>query len=149
MKKIIFVLSFIFLAAASFAQSRVLTQTEKEMLRVDPVFKMQCEWAIKEYATYWSIQTGVGCATETDCLNWAKKRLLSVHVLTKGIQNFGEITTADIFLDGAKAKQLDYGAGDPSSVVIIQEWLDNNTFEEMADYYFKIWGDGVNMSIGN
>lgn len=149
LSKLTTVLVLTLASLTSFGQSRVLTQTEKETLSADAVFKFQCEWAVKEFATYWVNQTGVGCASETACIEWSKNRLLAVRVLTKGIPTFGDITLADVFLDAAKAKQLDYGAGTPTSTAIIQKWLDNATFEEMTQYFYKVWGNDVDMSIGN
>lgn len=146
--KLSIILLLITISFASLGQSRVLRQGEKDSLMVDPVFKFQCEWAVREFATYWSVHPGVGCATEAECIAWSKNRQLSVHVLTKGLPQMS-IGLTEVFLNGSKGKELVYG-NDPTNMQIIQLWLSSpNEFEEFASEFFKVWGNEVDMSIGN
>lgn len=148
MKKLLLIIVLSIACVNIFAQARVLTQQEKDSLKNDPVFKLQCEWAVREFASYWSLQTGVSCATEVECIAWAKNRLLSIHVLTKGVPQMN-ISLTEVFLNAGKGKELAYGAN-PTTLEITQLWLSApNEFEEFAAEFFKVWGNDVDMSVGN
>jgi hypothetical protein len=147
MKKQILILLLCLISSLSYSQ-RVMTAEEKESLVNDPVFALQCKWAIKDYADFWSNNDGSAAANLEARITWAKNRLLSVSVLLSGITYQPENVTR-IFLEAAKGKQFDLGAAPVSTSVLIQEWLDTSSFEEFTAIYFKNWGDQVNMSVGN
>lgn len=122
---------------------RVLTSQEKESLKTDPQFIASCEWALREYAAYWSIHDG-NLPSESARVKWAKDRKMSVEIHT------GEISDPNLalqFLKVGKGIQVDLDAPPVDNIVIIEALLAANKFEEMASLYMDLKGDSINFSI--
>lgn len=123
---------------------RVLTAEEKENLKNDPEFIAAAQWAVRDYAAYWSVHDGAGMATEVARVKWAKDRYLSVPIHT------GDISDPNIalqFLKVGKGIQVDLGTAPQPNEVIIDALVAGNKFEEMASLYMDILGEGVNFSV--
>lgn len=133
-------------STVAFSQTRVMTSKEKEKLLTNAEFKSRCEWAIRDYASYWSIHDGSGLSTEADRIKWAKDRLFGVAIVTNGITD-PNVTLK--FLTAAKGKQFSLPAGEQEVDTLLAAWNTANTYEEMTSEYFRYIGNTVDMSIGN
>jgi hypothetical protein len=122
---------------------RVLTSEEKESLKTDPEFLAKCEWALREYAAYWSIHDG-NLPSEAARIKWAKDRKMSVEIHT------GEISDPNLtlqFLKVGKGIQIDLGPSPQPNNIIISALLSGSKFEEMSSLYMDLKGQSINFSI--
>lgn len=145
MKKFIFIFALVTISMVGFSQ-RVLTDVERQSLLNHPTFQMHCEFAVRNYADYWSIHDGAGLSTEAARIKWAKDRILSVKIITVDI---GDASLALKFVKLSKGMQFSLGAAPQNADTIISEFLSGNKFEELASSYFTLLGDDINLSIGN
>jgi hypothetical protein len=143
--KSLFAIAFLLISFASFSQ-RVLTEEERQQLLGSSIFSEKCQWAVRDYAAYWSIHDGAGLATESDRIKWAKDRQLSIAILKNDITDPHLVVR---FLNASKGKQFTLGAAPQSTATIIAAWDSGNAFEEFVAQYFSVLGDDINFSIGN
>lgn len=147
MKKQILIIAFLLTSIISFAQSnRVLSEAERQQLLGSSAFKEKCEWAVRDYAAYWSIHDGSGLSTEVDRIAWAKDRPLSVSILKHGIT---DPHLVEAFLNAAKGRQFSLNAAPLDNTTLIAAWDSSSAFEEFVSQYFKLLGDDINFSVGN
>jgi len=146
MKKFILVSVLALLAIVSFGQ-RVLTDEERESLKSNGTFLYRCEWAVRNYAEYWSVHDGASLAnTEAARIKWAKDRILSVNIVLGGV-NDEQLTLR--FINISKGMTFSIGAAPQPAETIIDAFIASNRFDEIAGTYFTLLGDGINFSVGN
>jgi hypothetical protein len=144
--KILFLLLMVVASVTSFSQ-RVLTDEERESLKSNGTFLYRAEWAVRNYAEYWSAHDGAGLAnTEAARIKWAKDRILSVNIVLGGV-NDPQLTLR--FINISKGMQFTIGAAPQPAETIIAAFIADNRFDEIAGTYFTLLGDGINFSIGN
>lgn len=147
MKKHILILAIALCASMpSFAQ-RVLTDDERQALSTSAVFQQKCQWAVRNYATYWSEHDGSGMTTTAQKMKWAKDRITSIEILKN---NSVDQDIAIRFLNYSKAKTFSgLSAAPASEASIIAAWVTGNTFDEFVSKYFDLLADDIDFVIGN
>jgi hypothetical protein len=80
MKNKILILLLTLVSFVGYSQ-RVLTDDERQTLSTSETFKQKCQWAVRNYATYWSGHDGSGLTTTAQKMKWAKDRISSVEIL--------------------------------------------------------------------
>lgn len=123
---------------------RVLTDEERQTIQGDTHFLEKCQFAARNYASYWSIHDGSGLANEAARIKWAKDRINAVRIVKDGVQ---DPKIAERFVTLAKGIQFSIGAAPVDSETIIAAWVSGNRFDEIASQYFDILGDGTDMSV--
>lgn len=146
-KQLFFVALFMLTLSVSYGQ-RVLSEQERQQLLGSSEFIEKCQWAVRDYAAFWSVHDGgAGVpATETGRIKWAKDRQLSIHILKT---DANDPLLAVRFLNASKGKQFNLGASPQSNAALIAAWVNDNAFDEFVGIYFNYLGDDINMSIGN
>lgn len=134
------------LTILSYAQTRVMTDDERETLKNSATFKQKCQWATRNFAAFWSVDLGASATNENERITWAKNRQLSVEILKNDTKD-DDISLR--FLNAGKGKQFTLGAAPQPEATLINAWVTTNSFEEFVVEYFKVLGDNINMSIGN
>jgi hypothetical protein len=143
--KILFVLFLLFVSGITFGQ-RVLTEEERQQLLTSSEFQEKCQWAVRDYAAFWSVNDGSSANTEALRIKWAKDRILSINIMKTDANDPLLVVR---FLNAAKGKQFTIGAAPQSTSVLIAAWVSANSFEEFVGAYFTVLGDDINFSIGN
>lgn len=129
----------------SLAQSnRVLTEPERQSLLGSSAFLEKCQWAVRDYATYWSGHDGSGLSTESDRINWAKDRQLSISILKNGVNDSHLV---EVFLNASKGREFLLNASPESVSTLVSAWDSSSAFEEFVAQYFRILGDNINFSL--
>lgn len=123
---------------------RVLTDVERQSLQADPAYRLNCEWAARNYAQFWASHNGAGLSDQ-DRLKWAKDRLLAVDVQLRDLNDEGIVLKC---LRVSKAMEVDLNAAPQDSSVIITAMLAQNKFAEVASLYFDLKGEDINFSVG-
>lgn len=118
----------------SFATAqRVLTEEERAALIVNSDFKQKCEWAIRDYASYWNDHDGSGldAAGRT---KW-RREYQTVRWVVRAEYNDGNLALRFVIL--AKGMQFNLGAS-PTDAQIIALFVSGNKFDELASKYFEL-----------
>lgn len=144
MKTIKLLILLFFISSTTFAQ-RVLSEDERQSILSNSDFKQKCEWAVRDYAAYWSIHDGSNLATEALRLKWARDRVISVKLLTLGVSDPHMV---EIFLNASKGKTLSLAAAPVSDATIIASWVSGNVFDEFVGNYFQVLGREVEIELG-
>lgn len=146
MKKIVFSLLLLMaIALPSFSQ-RVLTDEERESLIADPSFIYHSQWAVRNYAAYWSIHDGSSLSPEAARIKWAKDRMISVKIVNYDI-NDNNLSLR--FIKLSKGITFSLGAAPQPPATIVAAFVAGNRFDELSSLYFDLLADEINMSIGN
>lgn len=122
---------------------RVLTDVEKQELKNNSLFLEKCQWAVRDYASYWAIHDGAGLDA-AGRIKWAKDRLNSVAI---HLNDSTDSAMALKFCKLAKGMQFDLGASPQTAETIIAAMVSGNKFEELASQYFDLIGEATNFSI--
>jgi hypothetical protein len=146
MKNKILILLLTLVSFVGYSQ-RVLTDDERQTLSTSETFKQKCQWAVRNYATYWSGHDGSGLTTTAQKMKWAKDRISSVEILKN---NTVDQDIAIRFLNASKAKTFSgLSAAPASEASIIAAWVTANTFDEFVSQYFDLIADDIDFTIGN
>jgi hypothetical protein len=122
---------------------RVLTDVEKQELKSNSLFLEKCQWAIRDYASYWAIHDGSGLDA-TGRIKWAKDRLKAVDIT---LNDTNDPAIALKFCKLAKGMQFNLAASPDTAANIIAAMVAGNKFEELTSMYFDMLGESVNFSI--
>jgi hypothetical protein len=122
---------------------RVLTDVEKQELKSNSLFLEKCQWAIRDYASYWAIHSGDGL-NDTQRIKWAKDRLKAVDIT---LNDTNDPSIALKFCKLAKGMQFNLAASPDTAANIIAAMVAGNKFEELTSMYFDMLGESVNFSI--
>lgn len=122
---------------------RVLTDDERQALQGSSQFLEKAQWAVRNYAAYWSIHDGSGLSGTT-LIKWAKDRLLSVDIV---VNDISDPSIALKFVKLSKGMQFDLASAPVATSAIISAFVSSNKFEECSSLYFDLQGEQVNFSI--
>lgn len=121
------------------AVNRVLTNAEKEQLQSSTRFKSEADWAIRNFASYWSstdqgqIGTQIG---QVGYENWFKNHIFATDKMQSGI-NDPDISLT--FLVLAKGMNLWDSAVIPFNIdTVIDYMIANSKFDELATGYASL-----------
>lgn len=81
------------------AQNRVLTSSEKELLRADASFKLEVRWSVLDYFAYWKGQDGTavpGGQTANNLKKWSKIRHF---IASNDLSIAASSTVVDLYID--------------------------------------------------
>ena len=143
MKKLIFIL-FALISVASFGQ-RVLTDDERLSLVASDDFKLKCQMAVRNYASYWSQHDGSGLGTEALRIKWAKDRLIAVGYITNPAVADPDIALKYVVY--SKGATFTLGTAPQPAATIITAWVNAGKFDEFTSIYYDVLGGGYKMSI--
>lgn len=121
---------------------RVLTSEERQNLQGNTDFIEKAEWAVRDYASYWSMHDGGGLDANGR-IKWAKDRLNSVNIV---LNDINDSSLGLKFMKLGKGVQVDLGAAPVDPEVIIAAFEAANKFEEIASLYFDQLGETINFS---
>lgn len=122
---------------------RVLTDDERQALQGSSQFLEKAQWAVRNYAAYWSIHDGSGLSG-TALIKWAKDRMQSVDVV---INDISDPSVALKFVKLSKGMQFDLAPANVATATIIAAFVAGNKFEECASLYFDLQGEQINFSV--
>lgn len=122
---------------------RVLTDTERQALQGSSTFLEKAQWAIRNYASYWSAHDGSGL-NGNQLIKWAKDRMLSVNIV---LNDISDPSIALKFVKISKGMQFDLGPAPVNTDAIIDAFTNANKFEECASSYFDLQGEAINFSL--
>lgn len=125
---------------------RVLSDEERQSLKESTTFLQKCEWAVRNYADYWSVHTGSGLVdTEAARIKWLKDRLVGVNVVMTDI-NDSDLTLK--FVKLGKGIQYDLNPSPESVDTIIAAMVAGSRFDELASSYFTLRGESIDFTVG-
>lgn len=133
MKKFILILIFGLVAFVPCLGQSVLTSEERQSLAGNSYFTEKCQWAIRDYASYWYIHDGTGLNT-ADRAKWREE---FVFVKSVNRAEYSDSNLALRFVILSKGMQFNVDA-DPTSEEIIALFVANNKFDELASMYFAL-----------
>lgn len=136
MKTITLILLCFFVSFASLSQ-RVLTASERGLLVTHTVFREKCEWAIRDYASFWKAHDGASLNT-TERAKWRREYEVVKRVVAATYQ---DNTLALRFVILAKGMQFNLDS-DPTDAEIIELFVSTGKFEELASLYFDLVLEG-------
>ncbi len=122
---------------------RVLTDQERQQLQGSSEFLEAAQWAVRNYAAYWSIHDGAALAGAA-LIKWVKDRLKSVNIV---LNDINDPAIALKFVKLSKGMQFDLGAAVQPTATIIAAFQAGNKFEECASLYFDLEGEQINFSL--
>lgn len=122
---------------------RVLTDVERQALQSSNEFSEKAQWAVRDYASYWSIHDGAGLSG-AQLIKWVKDRLQSVSIV---LNDVNDPLVALRFVKVSKGMQFDLGVAPVDTQVIIDAFQAGNKFEECASLYFDLQGESINFSV--
>ncbi len=143
MKKLIFIL-FTLISVSSFAQ-RVLTDDERLSLLTSDDFRLKCQMAVRNYASYWSQHDGSGLSTQALRIKWAKDRLISIDKITNPLVSDPNIAIKYVIY--SKGATFILGAAPQPVEVIVAAWVSAGKFDEFTSTYYDVIGGNYKMTI--
>ena len=122
------------------AINRVLKSTEKEILVDHSGFRIEVEWALKNFASYWSDPAAaaaqvVGAGFQRAAINhiYCSRIIANQSIVSSNIAGIAE----DFIMLAKGMNLVDDGAGfDPD--VVVAYMAANAKFDELADLYVKL-----------
>lgn len=121
------------------AINRVLTSAEKEVLQSNARFISECQWAVRDFAAYWSSTDGGTIGNQIGAVGYAthyKNHTFAVGVMTSG---FNDTTVGQTFTILAKGMNLWDSAVTPFNAdIVIDYMIANGKFEELAISYVAL-----------
>lgn len=133
MKKFCIILFSVLCLFTNVEAQRVLNDDERQKLVGNSLFTDKCQWAIRDYASYWNSHDGAGLNTN-DRLKWRKEYTYVASVVRA---DYGDPNLALRFVILAKGMTFNVDA-DPTSEEIIALFVAGNKFEELASLYFGL-----------
>jgi hypothetical protein len=124
---------------------RALTDDERESLKNDALYLQKVQWAVRNYANFWSANDGSGANTEVARIKWAKDRILGVQIEINDIQDQNLALNA---LKASKGLQIDLAPAPVPAETIIEAMVSSNKFEEVAGLYMATQYENINMNVG-
>ncbi len=123
---------------------RVLTDDERQDLQGDPTFIEKSQWAVRNYADFWSVNDGSSASTEALKIKWAKDRQLGVSIV---LNDINDPAIGLKFVKISKAMEFDLAAAPVAISVIVAAFVAGNKFDEIAGTYFTQLGETINFSV--
>lgn len=133
MKKFCIILFSILCLFINVEAQRVLNDDERQQLVAHTLFTQKCQWAIRDYASYWNGHDGTGLSTN-ERLKWRREY---AHVSSIVRADYTDPNLTLRFLILAKGMTFAVDA-DPTSEEIIALFVSGNKFEELASLYFDM-----------
>lgn len=112
---------------------RVLTEEERDNLVNDIDFQKKCQWAIRDYASFWIGHDGSGLSTD-DRFKWRREYAL---IKTVWNANYVDPLLSARFIILAKGMQFNIAAT-PTVEEIIAQFVATGAFESLASQYFDM-----------
>ncbi len=121
------------------AVNRVLTAEEKQTLQVSSRFLDHCNWAVRDFSSYWSSKDGTLINSQIASVGyeaWYKNHTFATGVMTNGVVDPSIKTT---FLVLAKGMNLWDSAITPFDAdVAIDYMIANAKFDELSTGYVAL-----------
>jgi|SRR6478609_5932795 len=136
MKSVVLIILLFVGVVAQAQPNRVLTSAEKEILQTNARFQSECNWSVKNFASYWSTTVNVTIASQITSVGyptWFRNHIFSTNVMTSG---FNDPSASQTFTVLAKGMNLWDNAVTPFNPdTVIDYMIANNKFEELATPY--------------
>jgi hypothetical protein len=121
------------------AVNRVLTNEEKQILQSSVRFNNECDWAIRNFSSFWSSTDGTVISSQIGNVGyqaWFKNHIFSVGTMISGIDD-PNITMTFCVL--AKGMNLWDNSISPFNVdTVINYMILNSKFEELSTMYVSL-----------
>lgn len=117
----------------SLSAQRVLTQQERENLINSTEFREKCEWAIRDYASYWNGHDGASLNT-AERAKWRREYAILRSIVKAEYQD-QNLSLRFVILAKGMSFAVD---GDPTTPEIVALFVSGNKFEELASLYFDL-----------
>lgn len=111
----------------------VLTDSQKELLRIDPGYQQEVKWGVLNKAVYWQGQNGISPPGGTT--RWAKSRAYAATIINNPVTAEAASIINQFLILNKDIPCVD-NTQPFSSTNVVTYLISNNSFDAMADGWF-------------